>query len=108
MKKLLEISLGIVTSIGGFLEIGSIATAAQAGAEFGYQLLWALALGGICVAFLVEQGGRHLNEEVEFTVTNAMQTSAGRMIFGRLGDGATPPPRRTRPRTEPLAPAAGS
>jgi Mn2+/Fe2+ NRAMP family transporter len=58
MKKLLEMSLGIVTSIGGFLEIGSIATAAQAGAEFGYQLLWAIALGGICVIFLVEQGGR--------------------------------------------------
>ena len=29
MKKLLEISLGIVTSVGGFLEIGSIATAAS-------------------------------------------------------------------------------
>ena len=58
MKKLLEISLGIVTSIGGFLEIGSITTAAQAGAEFGFQLLWAIALGGICVMFLVEQGGR--------------------------------------------------
>jgi uncharacterized protein YacL len=57
---------------------------------------------------VVEQGSRHLNEEVEFTVTNAMQTSAGRMIFGRLGDGQTPPPRRTRSRPEPHAPAAGS
>jgi len=58
MKKLLEISLGIVTSIGGFLEIGSITTAAQAGAEFGFQLIWAILLGGICVIFLVEQAGR--------------------------------------------------
>jgi hypothetical protein len=39
MKKLLEIKLGIVTSIGGCLDAGSIATAAQAGARFGYQLL---------------------------------------------------------------------
>ena len=58
MKKLLEISLGIVTSVGGFLEIGSIATAAQAGAEFRFQLIWAILLGGLCVIFLVEQAGR--------------------------------------------------
>jgi len=58
MKKLFEISLGIVTSVGGFLEIGSIATAAQAGADFGFQLIWAVLLGGLCVIFLVEQAGR--------------------------------------------------
>jgi Mn2+/Fe2+ NRAMP family transporter len=58
MKKLLEISLGIVTSVGGFLEIGSIATAAQAGAEFRFQLIWAILLGGLCIIFLVEQSGR--------------------------------------------------
>jgi uncharacterized protein YacL len=33
---------------------------------------------------VVEQGRGHLNEEVEFLVTNTRQTSAGRMIFGRL------------------------
>ncbi|HEV2834054.1 MAG TPA: divalent metal cation transporter [Pyrinomonadaceae bacterium] len=58
MKKLLEIALGIVTSVGGFLEIGSIATAAQAGAEFSFQLIWAIVLGGLCIIFLVEQAGR--------------------------------------------------
>ena len=54
----MEIALGIVTSVGGFLEIGSIATAAQAGAEFSFQLIWAIVLGGICIIFLVEQAGR--------------------------------------------------
>jgi Mn2+/Fe2+ NRAMP family transporter len=58
MKKIMEIALGIVTSVGGFLEIGSIATAAQAGAEFSFQLIWAIVLGGICIIFLVEQAGR--------------------------------------------------
>lgn len=33
---------------------------------------------------VVEQGRSHLNEEVEVVVTSALQTSAGRMIFGRL------------------------
>jgi hypothetical protein len=50
MNKVLEIALGIVTSVGGFLEIGSLATAAQAGAAFGYKLIWAILLGTICVA----------------------------------------------------------
>src|SRR5256886_731817 len=58
MKKLLGIALGIVTSIGGFLDVGSIATSAQAGAAFGYALLWAVLLGTICVIFLVEMSGR--------------------------------------------------
>ena len=58
MKKILEIALGIVTSVGGFLEIGSITTAAQAGADFSFQLIWAIVLGGLCIIFLVEQAGR--------------------------------------------------
>jgi uncharacterized protein YacL len=54
---------------------------------------------------VVEQGRGHLNEEVEFTVTSALQTSAGRMIFGRMGDGAPtsgggPAPRHKRPQHE--------
>ena len=33
---------------------------------------------------VVEQGRQFLNEEIEFTVTSVLQTSAGKMIFGRL------------------------
>lgn len=58
MKKLLAIALGIVTSIGGFLDVGAIATAAEAGSGFGFQLIWAIVLGTICVIFLVEMSGR--------------------------------------------------
>ncbi|MEH1843863.1 MAG: Nramp family divalent metal transporter [Nostoc sp.] len=58
MNKILEIALGIVTSIGGFLDVGAIATAAEAGSEFGFQLIWAIILGTICVIFLVEMSGR--------------------------------------------------
>jgi Mn2+/Fe2+ NRAMP family transporter len=58
VKKALEITLGIVTSIGGFLEVGSLATAVQAGAAFGFELVWAIVLGTVCVSFLVEMAGR--------------------------------------------------
>ena len=50
--------LGVVTSIGGFVEAGSISTAAQAGAEFSFSLLWAIALAAIIVAMLSEMAGR--------------------------------------------------
>src|SRR3954470_8294658 len=56
--QILQIALGIVTSVGGFLEVGSIATAAQAGAAFSFQLLWPIALGTLCLIFLIEMSGR--------------------------------------------------
>lgn len=42
-----------------------------------------------------ENCGDKTNQTVELVVTSVLQTSAGRMIFGRL-DGAMPPPRRRR------------
>ncbi|MEH2399162.1 divalent metal cation transporter [Nostoc sp.] len=58
MNKIFEIALGIVTSIGGFLDVGAIATAAEAGSTYNFQLIWAFVLGTICVIFLVEMSGR--------------------------------------------------
>jgi Mn2+/Fe2+ NRAMP family transporter len=58
MKKWGEVALGVVTSIGGFLEMGSIATSAQAGAEFGYRLVWVVLLGILSLAVLMEMAGR--------------------------------------------------
>lgn len=58
MSKLFEIALGIITSIGGFLDVGAIATAAEAGSSFRFQLIWAILLGTVCVIFLVEMSGR--------------------------------------------------
>src|SRR4029078_5302341 len=49
VKKIFNLLLGVVTSIGGFVEAGSISTAAQAGATFGFALL----LGGACGVRLV-------------------------------------------------------
>lgn len=58
MKKGLALALGIVTSIGGFLDMGALATSAQAGANYRFQLLWAIALATLLVIFLVEMSGR--------------------------------------------------
>jgi Mn2+/Fe2+ NRAMP family transporter len=58
VKKIGNLVLGVVTSIGGFVEVGSISTAAQAGAEFGFTLLWTIGAAGIMLAMLVEMSGR--------------------------------------------------
>ena len=80
MKKLLQVTLGIVTSVGGFLEIGSVTTAAQAGAAFGYQLLWAILLGTLCLIFLVEMAGR-LSAVSKHTIVDAMRERFGFPFF---------------------------
>ena len=38
---------------------------------------------------VVEQGRARLNDQVDVTVTSVLQTSAGRMIFGRLDSNGT-------------------
>jgi Mn2+/Fe2+ NRAMP family transporter len=80
VKKVLQITLGIITSIGGFLEIGSVITAAQAGAGFGYKLLWAILLGTICLVFLVEMSGR-LAAVSKHTIVDATRARFGFPFF---------------------------
>ncbi|HEX6751093.1 MAG TPA: divalent metal cation transporter [Longimicrobium sp.] len=57
-RQLVEVALGVLTSIGGYLDVGAIATSSQAGAEFGFRHLWVIALGTLAVVFLVEMSGR--------------------------------------------------
>jgi Mn2+/Fe2+ NRAMP family transporter len=80
VRKLLQVALGIFTSIGGFLEVGAIATTAQAGAAFGFKLLWAVLLGTICVIFLVEMSGR-LAAVSHHTIKDALRERFGPRVF---------------------------
>jgi len=76
MKNLAKIGLGILTSVGGYLEVGSMGTAIQAGANFQYSLLWPIALGTICLAFLTEMTGR-LAAVSHTTVVSAVRKQFG-------------------------------
>ena len=80
MKKILQITLGIITSVGGFLEIGSVTTSAQAGAQFGYQLLWPILFGTICLIFLIEMSGR-LAAVSKHTIVDALRERFGFPFF---------------------------
>jgi Mn2+/Fe2+ NRAMP family transporter len=80
VSKALQVALGIVTAFGGFLEAGSIATSAQAGSEFGYRLLWVLALGTLCLIALVEMSGR-LAAVSHHTIAAAVRERFGFSFF---------------------------
>jgi Mn2+/Fe2+ NRAMP family transporter len=51
MKRIFAVALGILTAIGGFLDIGDMVTNAVVGSRFGLSLAWVVVLGvgGICV-----------------------------------------------------------
>ena len=58
MKKILGITLGIMTALGGFVDLGQIVFTTQAGALFSYQLLWAIVLGAGAIIVYMEMCGR--------------------------------------------------
>jgi Mn2+/Fe2+ NRAMP family transporter len=80
VKKIFQLALGIITSVGGFLEIGSVTTSAQAGAQFGYRLLWPILFGTICLIFLIEMSGR-LAAVSKHTIVDALRERFGFPFF---------------------------
>src|SRR4051812_40244513 len=58
MKKVFQIALGIIAAIGGYVDIGDLVFNTQAGARFGYQLLWAVPLGLLGIMVFAEMSGR--------------------------------------------------
>src|SRR5690349_5814178 len=58
MKRLLAVALGILTAIGGFVDIGDIVANAEAGARFGIAHAWVLVVGVIGICAYAEMSGR--------------------------------------------------
>ena len=58
MGKILEIFLGILTAMGGFVEIGELTFMMNAGSQFDYQLLWVVLLGVVGIMVYGEIAGR--------------------------------------------------
>jgi Mn2+/Fe2+ NRAMP family transporter len=54
----LELTLGIMTAVGGFVDISELVFAAKAGSAYGYALIWVFALGTVGIAVFGEMSGR--------------------------------------------------
>jgi Mn2+/Fe2+ NRAMP family transporter len=58
VKRLLEVALGILTAIGGFVDIGDLVFNAQVGARFGMSLALVTVLGVLGICVFSEMSGR--------------------------------------------------
>lgn len=58
MKRIFHITLGILTAIGGFVDIGDIVANAEAGARFGLAHVWVVAVGVGGIVLYAEMAGR--------------------------------------------------
>lgn len=58
MKRLLGAALGILTAIGGFVDIGDLVTNAVVGSRFGLSLVWVVAVGVLGICLFANMSGR--------------------------------------------------
>jgi Mn2+/Fe2+ NRAMP family transporter len=80
LRKILGLTLGIMTALGGFVDLGQIVFTVQAGALFGYSLLWVIVLGLAAIIIYMEMCGRVAavaREPVFATVRNRLPKRLG-------------------------------
>src|SRR5689334_8961011 len=58
MGKLFSIALGVLTAIGGFLDIGDLVTNAVVGSRFGLALAWVVVVGVVGICLFANMAGR--------------------------------------------------
>lgn len=58
MKNIFAVALGILTAIGGFLDIGDLVTNSVVGSRFGLALLWVVPVGVLGICLFANMAGR--------------------------------------------------
>ena len=58
MKRLLSVALGVLTAIGGFVDIGDLVTNSLVGARFGVGMTWVVVVGVVGIIVFAEMSGR--------------------------------------------------
>lgn len=58
MTRYLKVFLGVLTAVGGFVDIGDLVTNAVVGSRFGMRLAWAVVLGVVGIVVFAEMSGR--------------------------------------------------
>ena len=79
MKKGLQVALGILTAIGGFVDIGDLVANAETGARFRMNLAWVVVVGVVGIIVYAEMAGR---------VAAVSQRPVFELVRERLGPGA--------------------
>src|SRR5947199_10630202 len=78
MKKMFEVFLGVLTAIGGFVDIGDLVANAETGARFQMNLAWVVVVGVVGIVVYAEMSGR---------VAAVSQRAVFELVLERLGPG---------------------
>jgi len=90
VKKWLGVTLGVLTAIGGFVDIGDLVTNALVGARFGLHLAWVVVAGviGICLTpyevFFFSSGGVEEHWSRQDLMTSRLNVFVGFPLGGVL------------------------
>ena len=80
MKRIFAVTLGILTAIGGFLDIGDLVTNAVVGSRFGLGLAWVVPVGVLGICLFAQMSGRvaAVSGRATFEIIRDRVGSAGR------------------------------
>ncbi|MCW2796735.1 divalent metal cation transporter, partial [Nocardioides sp.] len=84
MKRFLAVALGILTAIGGFVDIGDLVTNAQVGARFGFSMAWVVPVGVLGICVFAEMSGRIAAVSGRATFDLVRERLGPRMGFANL------------------------
>jgi len=85
MKKIFGVALGILTAIGGFLDIGDLVTNAVVGSRFGLALAWVIPVGVLGICLYAQMAGRVAAVSGRATFEIIRERLGPRMAAGNLG-----------------------
>jgi Mn2+/Fe2+ NRAMP family transporter len=85
MKKVFGLALGILTAIGGFLDIGDLVTNAVVGSRFGLSLGWVVVVGVVGICLFAQMSGRVAAVSGRATFELIRERLGPRVALGNLG-----------------------
>jgi Mn2+/Fe2+ NRAMP family transporter len=85
MKKVFAVALGVLTAIGGFLDIGDLVTNAVVGSRFGLALAWVVPVGVLGICLYAQMAGRVAAVSGRATFEIIRERLGPRMAAANLG-----------------------
>lgn len=84
MRKYLEVTLGVLTAIGGFVDIGDLVANGTVGGRFGWSLAWAIPVGVGGIVVFAEMAGRVASMTKRATFDLVRERLGPRVALGNL------------------------
>jgi len=85
VKGILAVALGVLTAIGGFLDIGDLVVNSVVGSRFGLTLVWVVVVGVIGICVFAQMSGRVAAASGRATFEIIRERLGARMALANLG-----------------------